>query len=68
MAVTVRIETGKGPTGHTGHIVCRGPGTMEMLHTEPLAPAGRTVQIPAGVMIAERPRADLSVQRRSGNG
>ncbi|MGA7271663.1 MAG: hypothetical protein WB239_11370 [Acidimicrobiia bacterium] len=70
MAVTVTIETEKGPTTYTGHIVCRGPGTMEMLLTEPFALAGRTVQFPAGAVVEERSQPDLSSNggRRSGKG
>lgn len=65
MAVSITIETengsdGRATTTYTGHIVCRGPGTMEMLLTEPFGLAGRTVQFPAGAVVEERTKPDLS--------
>lgn len=53
MIVTVIIETDTGSRSYTGHIVCRGPGTMDMLLTEPYAVAGRTVQFPLSRILSE---------------
>jgi hypothetical protein len=60
MAVTVTIENEDGPSTYTGHIVCRGPATMEMLLTEPFGLAGRTVQFPARDVVDERSKPDLA--------
>ncbi len=68
MAVTVTIETEDGPNTYTGHIVCRGPGTMEMLLTEPFGMAGRTVQFPAGAVVDEHSEPDLSPNTASSAG
>lgn len=53
MIVTVTIETDSGSRAYTGHIVCRGPGTMDMLLTEPFTMAGRTVQFPLSQVVSE---------------
>lgn len=60
MAATVTIETENGSSTYTGHIVCRGPGTMEMLLTQPFGLAGRTVQFPVRSVVEERPEPDPS--------
>lgn len=57
MIVTVTIETETGSRSYTGHIVCRGPGTMEMLLTEPFSMAGRCVQFPLEQVRSEEPRS-----------
>jgi hypothetical protein len=54
MIVTVTIETDTGPHAYTGHIVCRGPSTMEMLLTDPFPMAGRTVQFPLSAVASEK--------------
>ncbi|CAN5773478.1 hypothetical protein BH23ACT5_BH23ACT5_03000 [soil metagenome] len=63
MIVTVTITVDGGPRTYTGHVVCRGPGTMDMLLTEPFALAGRTVQFPLASVISEvrSTNADRSV-------
>ncbi len=53
MIVTVTITIDGGPRTYTGHIICRGPGTMDMLLTEPFSLAGRTVQFPLASVISE---------------
>ncbi|MGH8912657.1 MAG: hypothetical protein ACRDVD_09100 [Acidimicrobiia bacterium] len=53
MIVTVTIETDSGSQSYTGHVVCRGPSTMEMLLTEPFSMAGRTVQFPRSTVVTE---------------
>lgn len=53
MIVTVTIDTDSGSRSYTGHIVCRGPSTMEMLLTEPFSMAGRTVQFPLATVVSE---------------
>ena len=53
MIVTVTIETDSGSQSYTGHVVCRGPSTMEMLLTEPFSMAGRTVQFPLSTVVTE---------------
>ena len=64
MMVTVAIATATGPRAYTGHIVCRGPSTMEMLLTDPFPMAGRTVQFPLTSVVSELPtpprRADAA--------
>ena len=54
MTVTVRIQTDTGERSYTGHVVCRGPSTMEMLLTEPFSMAGRTVQFPLTDIVSEQ--------------
>lgn len=63
MIVTVTIAVDGGPRSYTGHVVCRGPGTMDMLLTEPFPLAGRSVQFPVASVISEvrRTNADRSV-------
>lgn len=56
MIVTVTIATENGSRSYTGHIVCRGPGTMDMLLTEPFGMAGRSVQFPLADVISEERR------------
>lgn len=76
MTVTVTIETENGPSGlsldpggrratrtYTGHVVCRGPSTMEMLLTEPFGLAGRIVQFPIHSVVEERLEPDLSPKK-----
>jgi hypothetical protein len=63
MIVTVTIETDTGHRAYTGHIVCRGPSTMEMLLTDPFPMAGRTVQFPLKSVVSE----DTLATRASGN-
>lgn len=53
MIVTVTVSTDTGPRAYTGHIVCRGPSTMEMLLTDPFPMAGRTVQFPLTSVVSE---------------
>jgi hypothetical protein len=53
MIVTVTITIDGEPRTYTGHIVCRGPGTMDMLLTEPFSVAGRTVQFPVTSVVSE---------------
>lgn len=53
MIVTVTIETDSGSQSYTGHVVCRGPSTMEMLLTEPFSMAGRTVEFPVSTVLNE---------------
>lgn len=53
MIVTVTVDTDAGTRSYTGHIVCRGPGTMEMLLTEPFSAAGQCVQFPVARIIDE---------------
>lgn len=55
MIVTVTVETDSGTRSYTGHIVCRGPSTMEMLLTDPFPLAGRCVQFPLSQITAESP-------------
>lgn len=62
MIVTVTIRTENGPRSYTGHIVCRGPGTMDMLITEPFSLAGRNVQFPLSAIVSEDPRRPLALQ------
>lgn len=53
MIVTVTVETEVGHRAYTGHVVCRGPSTMEMLLTDPYSMAGRTVQFPLTSVVSE---------------
>lgn len=53
MIVTVTIITDAGSHAYTGHVVCRGPKTMDMLLTEPFALAGRSVQFPLDAIVSE---------------
>lgn len=57
MIVTVTIQTENGYRSYTGHIVSRGPGTMEMLLTDPFPMAGRCVQFPASQILSEQRHA-----------
>lgn len=57
MIVTVTVETDSGSSSYTGHIVCRGPGTMQMLLTEPFSSAGQCVQFPLTQVVSETPAA-----------
>lgn len=54
MTVTVKIRTDTGERSYTGHVVCRGPSTMEMLLTEPFSMAGRTVHFPLTEIVSEQ--------------
>lgn len=60
MIVTVTIQTETGSQAYTGHIVSRGPGTMEMLLTDPFPMAGRCVQFPVSQILSEDPRRPVS--------
>lgn len=60
MIVTVTIDTDTGSHSYTGHIVCRGPATMDMLLTEPFALAGRTVQFPLSDIVSEEAGAGVA--------
>lgn len=53
MTVTVTIATEAGSRSYTGHVVCRGPGTMDMLLTEPFAMAGRSLHFPLAALESE---------------
>lgn len=53
MIATVTVATETGSRSYTGHIVCRGPGTMDMLLTEPFSVAGRSVQFPLADVVTE---------------
>jgi hypothetical protein len=57
MIVTVTIQTEGGSRSYTGHIVSRGPSTMEMLLTEPFPMAGRCVQFPSSQIMSEQTHA-----------
>lgn len=57
MIVTVTIQTESGSHSYTGHIVSRGPSTMEMLLTEPFPMAGRCVQFPTSEILTEKAHA-----------
>lgn len=59
MIVTVTIQTESGYRSYTGHIVSRGPGTMDMLLTEPFGMAGRCVQFPLAQVLSEQPHSAL---------
>lgn len=63
MIVTVTIQTENGPRVYTGHIVTRGPSTMEMLLTEPYPVAGRCVQFPTTAILTEERRSPMAVGR-----
>ncbi|MFP3914715.1 MAG: hypothetical protein ACLFWM_07545 [Actinomycetota bacterium] len=54
MTVTVTIQTEDGVLSYTGHIVSRGPSTMEMLLTEPFSVAGRCVSFPVAHILSEQ--------------
>lgn len=60
MIVTVTIQTDSGSHSYTGHIVSRGPSTMEMLLTDPFPMAGRCVQFPTSRILSEQPHATRS--------
>ncbi len=53
MIFNVTVATDTGPVVYTGHVVCRGPGTMDMLLTEPFPLAGRSIQFPVEDILAE---------------
>lgn len=53
MTYIVTIETDSGLRTYTGHVVCRGPSTMEMLLTDPFPVAGRTVQFPLTAIVSQ---------------
>jgi hypothetical protein len=56
MIFNVTVATETGPVVYTGHVVCRGPGTMDMLLTEPFPLAGRSIQFPVDDILAEERR------------
>lgn len=60
MIVTITIQTDSGSHSYTGHIVSRGPSTMEVLLTEPFPMAGRCVQFPTSRILSEQPHASRS--------
>lgn len=62
MIVTVTIETDTGSRSYTGHVVCRGPSTMEMLLTEPFPMAGRCVSFPLSQVRGEQPASRNGVK------
>ncbi|HLT96221.1 MAG TPA: hypothetical protein VK070_05470 [Acidimicrobiia bacterium] len=64
MIVTITLQTETGIRTYTGHIVSRGPSTMEMLLTEPFALAGRCVQFPLSEVVSEEPAASSAVPGR----
>lgn len=59
MIVTVTVRNESGTRSYTGHVVYRGPVTMEMLLTDPFPLAGRCVQFPLSQVVSETrvPRA-----------
>lgn len=57
MIVTVTIQTEGESRSYTGHIVSRGPSTMEMLLTDPFPMAGQCVQFPTAQILSEQPHS-----------
>jgi|FLYL01.1.fsa_nt_gi hypothetical protein len=53
MIVTVTVHNESGTRSYTGHVVYRGPVTMEMLLTDPFPLAGRCVQFPLSQVVSE---------------
>lgn len=53
MTVTVTVQTERGERTYTGHVVCSGPRTVDMLLTEPHSMAGRTVHFPRESVVGE---------------
>lgn len=54
MIVTVTVDTEEGRRSYTGHEVCSGPRTVDMLLTEPHTMAGRTVQFPLDAVVSRQ--------------
>jgi hypothetical protein len=54
MVVTFITRDLDGFHTYTGHVVCRGPSTIVVLHTEPFGMAGRSVQFPISEVVEER--------------
>jgi hypothetical protein len=53
MIVTMTVQTDLGQRTYTGHVICSGPRTVDMLLTEPHSMAGRTVQFPLEAVVSE---------------
>jgi hypothetical protein len=53
MIVTMNVQTELGQRTYTGHVICSGPRTVDMLLTEPHSMAGRTVQFPLEAVVSE---------------
>ena len=65
MIVTITVATENGSMAYTGHVVCRGPGTVDMLLTEPFSMAGRSVQFPVESILGEEKRSASNGSARS---
>lgn|GEM_PF-1315740 len=65
MIVTITVATEDGSMSYTGHVVCRGPGTVDMLLTEPFSVAGRSVQFPVDAILGEEIRTAVNGSGRS---
>lgn len=65
MIVTITVATENGSMSYTGHVVCRGPGTVDMLLTEPFSMAGRSVQFPVDSIEGEETRSSVNGSSRS---
>ena len=52
MIFTVTVNTELGERTYTGHVVCSGPRTVDMLLTAPHSMAGRTVHFPREAVVS----------------